>query len=213
MAARADRPVAAVSRLGPGDAHRAWRLLVLRPDACLRHLPRARHARRNGRREPARQHHQVARTGPLLPLVHLRLHPGPVRRARLRLLAVGRRRPLDARQHRPGADDGHGQRDRDQHRARARPQARQPRALAEQGRPRAERLRPLLHRAQPRPPRPRRHPRGPGQLPHGGELLGVPAAHRRPAASARRGESSAPASTAWATRSGRSTTTSCRHGR
>ena len=66
----------------------------------------------------------------------------------------------------------------DQHRPRARPQARQPRALAEPGRPRPDRLRPLLHRAQPRPPRPRRDPGGPGQRPAGGELLGLPAAHR-----------------------------------
>ena len=68
--------------------------------------------------------HQVARTGPLLPLVHLRLHPAPVRGPGLRLLAVGRRRPLDRRLDRPRADDGDGQRDRDQHRPRARPQAR-----------------------------------------------------------------------------------------
>ncbi len=50
--------------------------------------------------------------------------------------------------------------------------------LAQPRRPRPDRLRPLLHRAQPRPPRPRRHPRGPGQLAAGGELLGLPAAHR-----------------------------------
>ena len=36
---------------------------------------------RDGPLQPSRQHHQVARTGPLLPLVHLRLHPDPVRRA------------------------------------------------------------------------------------------------------------------------------------
>ena len=39
--------------------------------------------------------HQMARAGPLLPLVHVRLPPGPVRGARVRLLAVGARRPLD----------------------------------------------------------------------------------------------------------------------
>ena len=73
---------------------------------------------------------------------------------------------------------GGRRRDRDQHRPRARPQARQLRALAQPRRPRPDRLRPLLHRAQPRPPRQSRHPRGPGQLPPGGELLGLPAAHR-----------------------------------
>ena len=105
--------------------------------------------------------------------------PRPVRRPRLRLLAVGLRRPLDRRQDRARVtmamvsgiaintahELGHK-------RAYAR-------ALAEQGRARAERLRPLLHRAQPRPPRPRRDPRGPGQRPARRELLGVPAAHRR----------------------------------
>jgi hypothetical protein len=50
--------------------------------------------------------------------------PDPVRRPRLRLLAVGLREPLDARQHRPRADRRDGQRYRDQHRPRARPQAR-----------------------------------------------------------------------------------------
>ena len=78
---------------------------------------------------------------------------------------------------------GDGQRDRHQHRPRARPQAREPRALAEPGRARAERLRALLHRAQPRPPRARGHPRGPRQRAPRRELLRVPAAHgaRQPA--------------------------------
>ena len=80
---------------------------------------------------------------------------------------------------RPGADNGSGRRDRDQHRPRARAQARQPRALAQPRRACPDRLRPLLHRAQPRPSRSRRDPRGPGQLEAGGELLGVPAANRR----------------------------------
>ena len=131
------------------------------------------------RDQPARQRPQVPRAGPLLPLVHLRLHPDPVRRPRLRLLDVVERRPDAGREHRPGADDGRGRRDRDQHRPRARPQARQLGEVAQPRRPRPDRLRPLLHRAQPRPPRPRRHPRGPGQLAAGGELLGLPAAHRR----------------------------------
>ena len=63
--------------------------------------------------------------------MHLPLHPGPVRRARLRLLALVERRPLDPGEPRPGADDGRRRRHRDQHRPRAWPQARQPRALAE----------------------------------------------------------------------------------
>ncbi len=68
---------------------------------------------------------------------------------------------------------------RHQHRARARPQEGEPRALAVQDRARPELLRPLLHRAQPRPPRPRRDAGGPGEQPGGRELLRVLAAHRR----------------------------------
>ena len=74
--------------------------------------------------------------------------------------------------------------------------------VAEPGRAGPDRLRPLLHRAQPRPPRPRRHPRGPGQLAAGGELLGLPAAHRRRQPHARPGGSRPPASTASASRTG-----------
>ena len=80
-------------------------------------------------------------------------------------------------------------------------------------RPRPDRLRPLLHRAQPRPSRPRRDPGGPRQREAGGELLGVPAAHRRRQRAARPGGSSAPASTGWASRTGRSATTSSAPGR
>ena len=165
------------------------------------------------RQQPARQRPQVARAGPLLPLVHLRLHPDPVRRPGLRLLAVVERRPLGPRKHRPGADHGRGRRDRDQHRPRARPQARQLGEVAEPRRPRPDRLRPLLHRAQPRPPRPRRHPRGPGQLAAGGELLGLPAAHRLRQPAARPGGSRPPASTGSASRTGACTTTSSAPGR
>ena len=50
--------------------------------------------------------------------------PHPVRRARVRLLAVVARTPLGGRQGRPRADRGDGQRHRHQHRARARAQAR-----------------------------------------------------------------------------------------
>ena len=171
-------PFGPVHRLGLGRGDRLGRLLVLRPGPRLRRLPAARHRDRRRPDQPARQHPQVARAGPLLPLVHLPLHPGPVRRPRLRLLALGQRRPLGLRMPRPRGDDGRRRRDRDQHRPRARPQAGELGALAEQDRPRPDRLRPLLHRAQPRPPRPRRHPGGPGQLAPGGELLGLPAAHR-----------------------------------
>ena len=81
--------------------------------------------------------------------------------------------------------------DRDQHRPRARPQAREPRALAQQGRARAERLRALLHRAQPRPPRARRHARGPRQLAPRRELLRASCRAPSAAACARRGSSRA----------------------
>ena len=179
MAARADRSDGALHGLGPCAAHWARGLLVLRPVSRVRGLSAAGPGDRDGPDKPARQRHQVARTGSLLPLVHVPLHPDPVRRPRVRLLAVVQRQALDRRRHRAGADHGDGQRDRDQHRPRARPQARQPRALAEPGRARPERLRALLHRAQPRSPRARRHPRGSRQRATGGELLRLPAAHRR----------------------------------
>ena len=117
------------------------------------------------------------------------------------------------RKHRPGADDGRRRRDRDQHRPRARPQAGELGALAQPRRARADRLRPLLHRAQPRPPRARRHPRGPGQLAAGGELLGLPAAHRRRQPALGLGDRGAPASTASASRTGRCATTCSAPGR
>ena len=77
-----------------------------------------------------------------------------------------------------GADGRDGRGRRDQHRARARPQARELRALAQPRRAGADRLRTLLHRAQPRPPRARGHARGSRQRAHGRELLRLLAAHR-----------------------------------
>ena len=177
MAAGADRPDAAVHRVGPGRTDRPGDLLAVRSVPRVRDLPAARPGDRDGRGQPARQRAQVAGAGPLLPLVHLPVHPDPVRRAGARLLAVVERQTEHARRHRARADDGGGQRRGDQHRARARAQARELGALAEQGRAGAERLRALLHRAQPRPPRARRDAGGPGELAAGRELLGVPAAH------------------------------------
>ena len=67
----------------------------------LRAVPDPRHRHRPRRREPARQRPEVARAGPLLPLVHVRVPPAAVRVARVRLLAVEPRRPRRARQARP----------------------------------------------------------------------------------------------------------------
>src|ERR1700733_6575180 len=121
----------------------------------------------------------MARAGPLLPLVHLRVPAPPVRQARVRVLAMGERRPVRRRQAGAGADRGDGERDRDQHRARARAQAGRPRALAEQDRARPERVRPFLRRAQPRPSRTRGDARGSRERAARRELLGVPAEDRR----------------------------------
>ena len=154
------RPDAPVHRLRVGASDRARVLLVLGADPDLRRVPAARPGDRPRRRESPGQRAQVARAGPLLPLVHVRVPPAPVRRARVRVLAVGERRPDRAGQDRASADRGDGERDRDQHRARARPQARPARALAEQDRAGPERIRPLLRRAQPRPSRARGDARG-----------------------------------------------------
>ena len=170
-------------------------------------------AGRDGRDEPARQRDQVAGTGSLLPLVHVRVHPDPVRRAGVRLLAVVQRQTLDARRHRADADGGDGERDRDQHRARARAQAREHGAVAEQGGARAERLRALLHRAQPRPPRARGHAGGPRERAAGGELLRVPAAHRGRQPALRWELERTRLARAWAARRGRRATTSSARGR
>ena len=76
-------------------------------------------------RQPARQRPQVARAGPLLPLVHLRVHPAPVRRAVLAcwLWASGDLSVVEALG--LALTIGIRQRHRDQHRARAGPQARE----------------------------------------------------------------------------------------
>ena len=54
-------------------------------------------ADRDGRDQPARQRDQVAGTGSLLPLVHVRVPADPVRGAGVRVLAVVERQTLDAR--------------------------------------------------------------------------------------------------------------------
>ncbi len=119
--------------------------------------------------------------------------------------------PEHVREARPGHLDRLHRRDRHQHRARARPQARGERALAVQDRTRAELLRPLLHRAQPRPPRPGRDTGGPGQLAVRRELLPVLAAHgpRLAALRVEPGEASGSRAAA-STRSGSPTTCSTR---
>ncbi len=213
LAARHPRPAGPVHGLGRRRSDRLRRLLVPRGGPRLRHLPAARPGDRDGLVEPARLDPQVARAGPLLPLVHLPLHPDPVRRADLRLLEVGRRRADRRRRSRPGGDDGSRRRDRDQHRPRARPQARERREVALPGRPRPDRIRPFLHRAQPRPPRPRRDPGGSGQLAPRRELLGIPAAHRPRQPAPRPGRSRPPASTGSASPIGRCATTSSAPGR
>ena len=214
VAARADRPHGALLGVGARAAHWTRDLLVLRADPRVRRVSDSGHRRWAGPNEPTRQRDQVARRRSLLPLVHVPVHPDPVRRPRVRLLAVVQRRALDPRRHRAGAHDGDGQRDRDQHRPRAsRAQARQHGALAEPRRARPERLWALLHRAQSRPPRARRHPRGPRQRAHGGELLRLPPAHRCGQPALGLGSSSARACSGWIAASGRRATTSSAPGR
>ena len=132
---------------------------------------------RQGLGQPARQRAQAPRGRPLLPLLHLRVHPAPVRLADRRLLVLGARRPQLPGEPGPGLHRRPGGRHRHQHRPRAGPQAPGDGEVAVQGGAGADRLRPLLHRAQPRPPRARGHARGPGQLAAWRELLALPAAH------------------------------------
>ena len=213
VAAGPDRADPAVPGVRPGAGDGAGRLLVLRPVLGVRDLPRARPGDRDGRDQPARQRDQVAGTGSLLPLVHIRVPADPVRRPGVRVLAVVERQTLDARRRRADVDRGDGERDRDQHRARARPQAREHGAVAEQGGARAERVRALLHRAQPRPPRARGHPRGPGERAAGGELLRLPAAHRGRKPALRLGARAHAPGRAGAARRGLPATTSSARGR
>ena len=176
------------------------------PVVRLRAHPVPRHADRQGLGQPARQRAQVARGGPLLPLVHLRLHPAPVRGAGLRLLACG---PTAASRFleslglaltvamvggiaiNTAHELGH--------------KRKKLREVAVEGRARADRLRPLLHRAQPRPPRARRDARGPGQLAPRRELLASSSRARSGAAcTSALASREASASTGSASRSSRS---------
>ena len=213
LAARPRRAAAPVHRLGPRERDRLGLLLVLRAAPRLRGLPALRPLARPRSLQPAGRGDQGARRGPLLPSLHLRLPAAPVRRAGARVLALVGRRALHDRQHRPRPDRGDGERRRDQHRARARPQARPARALALEGRARPERLRALLHRAQPRAPRARGHARGSRERAARARASG--SSFRAPcsAACARPGGSSAPASRAWASGPSRFATTSSAPGR
>ncbi len=177
VADRAGGAVAGVRGAGDAPPDRLVGVVLDRPDRHPRHRPGDRPDDRPRPLQPARRRDRGPGAGPLLPLDHLPLPAHPVRRVRHRVLADRHRRP------RLGAAAGAGHLDRrdrwhrHQHRPRARPQAREPRALAVQGRAGAGVLRPLLHRAQPRSPRPGGHPGGPGQLAGRRELLPVLAAH------------------------------------
>ena len=122
---------------------------------------------------------QVARAGPLLPLVHLRVHPASSSRrsssaARSGRAATSPSSPSSGSRSSMAMVSGiaintaHELGHKTQE---VREVARQDRALD-------QRLRPLLHRAQPRPPRAGRDARGPGLVAARRELLGVPSAHR-----------------------------------
>src|SRR5271156_956927 len=97
VAARPGRADVAVSRLGARRIDRPGRLLVFRADPRVRHLPNAGPGDRQRRAEPPGGPPEVARAGPLLPLVHLPVPAGPVRRADRSLLAVVAGRALDDR--------------------------------------------------------------------------------------------------------------------
>ncbi len=176
-------------------------------------LPAARPAERDGRDQPARQRHQVAGAGSLLPLVHLPFLP--IQYAGLVFacwlwssgklstfddiglaLTVGMVSGIAIN---TAHELGHKRASIG--------------ALAEQGRARAERLRALLHRAQPRPPRARGHPRGPGERAAGRELLRVPAAHRGRQPELGVGARAHPPGAHAAIRRGRRATTSSARGR
>ena len=179
----ADRLGAQPVRLARGRAG----AVLDRPDPGVHRAAAARLAVRARRGEPARRGDGAAGERQVLPLLHLQLHPVPVRDRRPGRLPVHRVRPELARvrrlaglagQDRPGAVGRHDGRRRHQHRARTGPQEGLARALAGQDHAGADLLRPLLHRAQPRPPRARRHPGGPRVGPLRRDVLGVPAAQR-----------------------------------
>src|SRR6202042_3868589 len=88
VVARGGGADASVHRLRAGAPHRALALLVLGADPDLRRVPTAGSADRARLREPPGQRAQVARAGPLLPVVHVRVPAPPIRRPRVRVLAV-----------------------------------------------------------------------------------------------------------------------------
>ena len=144
-------------------------------------------ALRPGRAEPARRGDGAAGERQVLPLLHLHLHPVPVRQRDLGRLPVHRVRPELAGirrrtelagQDRSGAVGGRARRGRHQHRARDGSQEGRTRAVVVENHAGADVLRPLLHRAQPRPPRAGGHPGGSRVGPLRRDLLGVPAAQR-----------------------------------
>ena len=158
-----------------------------RPDPALHPAAGAGPAVRPGRPEPARRGDGAAGERQVLPLLHLHLHPVPVRQRHLRRVPVHRVRPELA-----GFDGGLGWPAKiglalsvgvlggiginTAHEMGHKKDAAG--ALAVQDHAGADLLRPLLHRAQPRPPRPRRHPGGSRVGPLRRDVLGVPAAQR-----------------------------------
>ena len=98
---RADGAVRdAAGRLGAEPArlaHRRAGAVLDRPDPALRPAAGAGPALRPGRAEPARRGDGAAGERQVLPVLHLRLHPVPVRQRDLRRLPVHRVRPELAR--------------------------------------------------------------------------------------------------------------------
>ncbi len=84
-------------RLGPCRTHRGRRLWFLGPVLVFVLFPVLDIVDRDGPLQPARQRPEVARTGPLLPLLHLPFPAAAVRLARVRVLDVGPRRPFSDR--------------------------------------------------------------------------------------------------------------------
>ena len=177
-------------------ARRGAGAVLDRADPALHPAAGAGPALRPRRPEPARRGDGAAGERQVLPLLHLHLHPVPVRQRDLRRVPVHRvgpelaglrRRAGLAGQDRPGAVGRRARRRRHQHRPRDGPQEGLAGALAVQDHAGADLLRPLLHRAQPRPPRPRRHPGGSRVGPVRRDVLGVPAAQRVRQPASRRG--------------------------
>ena len=182
-----------------GLARRRAGAVLDRPDPALRPAARARPALRPGRREPAGRGDGAAGERQVLPLLHLHLHPVPVRQRGPRRVSVHRVRPQLAGLRRRarvawakiglalsvgvlggvGINTAHEMGHKKDELER----------WLSQDHARADLLRPLLHRAQPRPPRPRRHTGGSGVGPLRRDVLGVLAAQRVRQPEVRRGSS------------------------